>query len=81
MRAAAEELAKSGDTPGSPQLNSFGPTMQLAKEFLKRGQIEPVLVYLTQCRRFWKSGDAWLDVWEAKILSGEIPNCFQHSYV
>ena len=77
---AIDELIKSGETLGSPQLKSFGPTMQLAKELLKRDQAEPVLAYLNQCRKFWKMGDAWLDVWGNKILAGEIPNFFQHSY-
>ena len=77
---AIEELRKSGDTPGSPQLNSFGPTMQLAKEMLKRGEKDEVLFYLQQCRKFWNRGNARLDLWEQKILSGQIPNFFQHCY-
>jgi tetratricopeptide (TPR) repeat protein len=77
---AIDELRKSGDTPGSPQLNSFGPTMQLAKELVQLGQTASALEYLEQCRRFWKSGATWLDLWEAKIRSGQVPNCFQHCY-
>jgi tetratricopeptide (TPR) repeat protein len=77
---AVAELRKSGDTPGSPQLNSFGPTMQLAKALLRQGQADAVLAYLQQCRKFWDSGGTWLDLWEKKIMEGQVPNCFQHSY-
>ena len=80
MQCAIEQLIKSGETPGSPQLNSFGPTMQLAKELLNRGEIQVALAYLNQCRRFWKLGDVWIDVWSNKILAGSVPNFFQHSY-
>jgi hypothetical protein len=77
---AADELRKSGDTPGSPQLNTFGPTMQLAKELLQAGHIAPVLSYLKQCRGFWRMGSTWLDLWESEVSSGHIPNFFGRSY-
>jgi tetratricopeptide (TPR) repeat protein len=77
---AAAELRKSGNTPGSPQLNSFGPTMQLAKALLKQGSVDVVIEYLSQCRLFWKRGAIWLDLWEQKIFAGQIPNFFQHSH-
>ncbi len=77
---AINELYESAKTPGSPQLNSFGPTMQLAKALLKVGHVEPVLTYLNQCRAFWKMGGTWLDLWERKIRQGHVPNFFQHSY-
>ena len=77
---AVRELGEAGATPGSPQLDSFGPTMQLAKALLRRGESEAVLAYLNQCRSFWKMGDAWLDLWEQKIQSGGVPNFFMHCY-
>ncbi len=79
--SAIKELYASGQTLGSPQLNSFGPTMQLAKALLKAGHIEPVVAYLNQCREFWEMGDTWIDIWERKIREGHIPNFFQHNYV
>ncbi len=75
---AVDELHSSGDTPGSPQLSSFAPTMHLAKALLRVGQVEPVFTYLDQCRAFWKSGSDGLDLWERKICEGVIPNFFQH---
>ena len=71
---AMEELQRAGATPGSPQLNSFGPTMQLARALLARGQPAAVLQYLQQCRSFWRLGGVWLDLWEAKVRSGGVPN-------
>lgn len=78
--AAVEELRLSGETPGSPQLDSFGPTMQLAKALLRHGEREPVLAYLEQCKTFWAMGTDWLSIWEDKIKSGAVPNFFMHSF-
>jgi tetratricopeptide (TPR) repeat protein len=80
IERAINELILSGDTPGSPQLGSFGPTMQLAKALLKRGQVNEVLSYLRLCREFWEMGTTWLDVWEPKVVAGQVPNFFQHGY-
>ena len=77
---AAEELRLAGSTPGSPQLGSFGPSMQLAKAMLARGNAAPVLAYFDQCRRFWKMGGTWLDVWEAQVREGRVPNFTLHAY-
>lgn len=79
--AAIHELRASGNTPGSPQLNSFGPTMHLAKSLLKAGHVAPVLEYLQQCRAFWEMGGTWLDLWERRVREGHVPNFFQHSHV
>lgn len=80
VQLAIEELKKSGETPGSPQLDTFGPTMQLAKALLRRGESAAVLCYIEQCRTFWAMGKTWLDIWEDKIKSGHIPNFVMHSY-
>jgi len=79
-KLAIQELINSGKTKGSPQLGSFGPTMELAKALLRKGESASVLEYLQQCRGFWKMGNAWLDIWEQKIRAGDIPNAFMHSY-
>jgi tetratricopeptide (TPR) repeat protein len=81
LAVAICELGKAGATPVSPQLDSFGPTMQLAKALLRCGESEAVLAYLSQCRNFWKTGAFWLDLWEQKIRAGAVPNFFMHSYV
>lgn len=74
LAAAGTELLASGDTPGSPQLGTFGPTMQLARALVRAGQADVVLQYLDRCRVFWDMGGVWLDLWEAKIRRGELPN-------
>jgi hypothetical protein len=80
VSAAVDALARSGATPGSPQLGSFGPNMQLAKELLRSGQAESVLRYFEQCRSFWKMGNVWLDLWEEKVRAGAVPNFFFNCY-
>ena len=80
LEQAIAELRESGETPGSPQLKSFGPTMHLAKELLRRGEVEAVLQYFQQCRRFWQMGPEWLSIWEKKVGRGAIPNFFGHLY-
>lgn len=77
---AGEELAASGATPGSPQLDSFGPSMQLAKALLRADQFEPVIAYFAQCRVFWKLGAIWLDVWEEKVRRHQMPNFHMNWY-
>jgi hypothetical protein len=42
-------LLEAGKSPGSPQLNSFGPNMLLAKELLDRGEREVVIQYFDLC--------------------------------
>jgi hypothetical protein len=60
---AAAYLRRAGATPGSPQLNSFGPDMQLAGDLLHRGQRAAVVAYLQDVRRFWEpeTVDEWID--------------------
>jgi hypothetical protein len=67
-------LQRSGETPGSPQLNSFGPNMSLAKDLLEAGQTRAVLAYFEQCRVFWKMGGARLDIWAGEVGAGKVPN-------
>jgi len=69
-------LRKAGETPGSPQLNSFGPNMSLALDLLALGEKESVLKYLDACKKFW----VWylsrwkIYRWKRAIRRGEIPN-------
>ncbi len=65
-------LLASGKTPGSPQLNSFGPNMSLAKVLLEAGEKATVLEYLRLCKNFWK--DQKLPVWIAAVEAGEMPD-------
>jgi hypothetical protein len=73
------ELAKSsllaaGGTEGSPNLNSFGPNMSLAKDLLEAGERDTVLEYFTLCRSFWTMGTQKLDNWSATVKGGGMPD-------
>jgi len=77
---AVEHLLESAKTPGSPQLNSFGPSMVLAKELLAAGESESVITYFELCRSFWKApgftearGRHPLDQWEEEVRAGDTP--------
>lgn len=71
---AKSYLKAAGRTPGSPQLNSFGPNMSLARDLLSAGERDAVLEFFTACRSFWKMGPAKLDDWTALVKSGRIPD-------
>jgi tetratricopeptide (TPR) repeat protein len=71
---AKQHLLAAGETPGSPQLDSFGPSMTLAKELLEKGERETVLTYLQSCEKFWKMGGSDLQNWIATIKGGGTPD-------
>jgi len=78
LKEASQFLLAAGNTPGSPQLDSFGPNMTLASELLEKGESEVVLQYLGLCRKFWEDGRQQLDEWSADIRSGKTPD-FSHN--
>jgi hypothetical protein len=51
-------LIEAGKTPGSPQLNSFGPRMTLARELLEKGEKAVVLDYVDLVAKFWASPES-----------------------
>ncbi len=71
---AKKFLLAAGKTPGSPQLNSFGPHMGLASDLLKKGEKETVLAYFELCRAFWRMGGAKLDEWADEVKQNRPPN-------
>ncbi len=73
VSTARRELLEAGKTPGSPQLNSFGPNMMLANELLERGERETVLEYLDLCWAFWKMGGKQLDSWSEAVRKNDTP--------
>ncbi|WP_184194622.1 hypothetical protein [Armatimonas rosea] len=88
VAAAKSYLLAAGKTPGSPQLSSFGPTMTLAQELLKKGEKQAVLDFLDEVAAFWatpKPGQpaslkalmdghaAQLRQWKAEIRAGKQP--------
>ena len=71
---AKRYLIESGKTPGSPQLDSFGPNMSLAKDLLEKGEKDVVLEYFELCRSFWKMGKEDLDRWSSEVKAEQIPD-------
>ncbi|MDW3645760.1 MAG: hypothetical protein R8P61_01695 [Bacteroidia bacterium] len=73
---AIEELLEAGKTKGSPQLNSFGPNMLLAKKLLLAGEAQAVLSYLELCGEFWNNpmANQMREGWIAEIKEGKIPD-------
>jgi tetratricopeptide (TPR) repeat protein len=75
IETAKVKLREAGKTDGSPQLDSFGPNMSLAKELIELGERDVVLEYFELCRRFW-TGDrheSELDKWSAVVAAGGMP--------
>jgi hypothetical protein len=72
ITSAKEHLLQAGATPGSPQLDSFGPPMELAQELLQRGERETVIQFLRLCQKFWKRDT--LNKWIEGLTNGESVN-------
>lgn len=70
MDEAKGFLLKSSETAGSPQLDTFGPNLTLAKELFEKGEKKVVLDFLGKCSRFWKEANCFMEV----INKGETPN-------
>lgn len=73
VRRAKRELLLAGRTSGSPQLDSFGPNMSLARDLLAVGEDDVVLKYLDLVQAFWDF-DEDVQEWARQIRSGEIPD-------
>ncbi|MGZ4962572.1 MAG: hypothetical protein ACXWBP_05515 [Limisphaerales bacterium] len=71
---AKKYLAESGKSPGSPQMDSFGPNMSLAKDLLEKGERQVVLEHFEACRKFWKMDENRLNQWSQEVKDGKIPD-------
>jgi hypothetical protein len=78
IAGAKQRLLAAGETPGSPQLDSFGPSMTLAKDLLEKGERDVVLTYFQDCAKFWEMGGDDLKAWTAVVKSGGTPNFGAH---
>ena len=76
LEEAKKRLLKAGETPGSPQLNSFGPKMDLAKALLERDEKEVVVRYFELCSEFWNHERAMakLAEWTELAKADKIPD-------
>lgn len=71
---ATDYLLSAAQTPGSPQINTYGPNMLLAERLLALGQRRPVMRYLTECRRLWFLSFGTLLKWRWQVQRGTTPN-------
>jgi hypothetical protein len=71
---AEQDLLNAGSTKGSPQLNSFGPNVSLAKDLLEKGRTATVLQYFALCKIFWNKHSATVDAWSETVRGGGVPN-------
>ncbi|HEV2716016.1 MAG TPA: hypothetical protein VGU64_12190 [Terriglobales bacterium] len=71
---AKRYLLEAGKSPGSPQMDTFGPNMSLAKDLLEKGEQQVVLEHFELCRKFWKMHDGQLDKWSREVKDGKIPD-------
>lgn len=71
--AASNYLLKAGKSTGSPQLDSFGPELDLANELLQLGKVDAVQSYLKDIKAFWEMNNGQVDAWLAQIEKGERP--------
>lgn len=71
--AAVKFLGEAAKSPGSPQLNSFGPDFGLAKELAELGERGPVIAYLERIGAFWKMDNGNLAEWIGVLREGGVP--------
>lgn len=74
IAAARAFLIEAGKSPGSPQMNSFGPNLSLANDLLQAGEKDAVIDYLNACKHFWKMDFGKLDDWIALVRAGRLPD-------
>lgn len=72
--SAVKYLLEAAKSPGSPQLDSFGPRMVLAHKLLAAGERDAVAGYLEGVRRFWKMDDGRISQWIAELKAGKTPH-------
>jgi tetratricopeptide (TPR) repeat protein len=71
---AKRYLLEAGKSPGSPQMDSFGPNMSLAKDLIEKGERDVVLQYFELCRKFWEMHEGRLDHWSQEVKDGKVPD-------
>ncbi len=67
-------LIAAGSTPGSTEIQTVGPGMELARELLAKGERDVVLQYLDLCEGLWEIGRADIESWKKTIGEGKTPD-------
>jgi len=71
---AKKYLLHAGKSSRSPQMDSFGPNMSLARDLLKAGDRDTPLQYFELCRKFWTMDRGQLDDWRDAVKAGKVPD-------
>ena len=74
VERAMDYLQEAGNTPGSPQLSSFGPNLQLAEELIDAKAYESVATYLLSLKSFWDPGEGLIDSWVTALERRKKPD-------
>lgn len=75
---AKEYLLESAESSGSPQLDTFGPSLELANELLQANEKDTVLSYLNSILNFWEMDNGCVRHFINQIENNEKPklcNC------
>jgi len=73
IASARNYLLAAAKTPGSPQLDSFGPDLTLASEMAAHGEKDSVIAFLGSISKFWDGHDAEIKEWQEDIRQGQPP--------
>jgi hypothetical protein len=71
---AVAYLKAAGASIGSPQLNSYGPSLLLADQLARAGDFGEVANYLRALRGFWKMELPAVDGWLADLEAKRVPD-------
>ena len=74
VETAKKRLIAAGHSPGSPQMDTFGPNMSLANDLLSKGEKAVVLEYFELCRKFWEMEGGKLKQWKKDVERDRIPD-------
>jgi len=71
---SVSHLESASATPGSPQLNSFGPDLILAQRLFAQGEEEAVMQYLEAIGAFWEMDYGAIEKWKNQIENNQTPS-------
>lgn len=77
IELAKRELLLAGASPGSPQMDTIGPNLSLARDLLASGAPgaqDAVLAHFDDIEKFWRMDNGALRVWREDVRVGREPN-------